>query len=160
LLENNETNRLEIIRILRRWRPKLVISHHPEDRHPDHRKASQLVEDAFFYSGLRKIDTGQEPWRAPMRLEFYNNSAPDRQPSLIVDVSDSFSRKMDAIHCYKSQIYNPQYEGEQTYISSPEYLEQIEIRARYFGGQIGVHYAEPFHAVSPLCVQDPLTLMR
>ena len=159
-LDNNEENRLQIIRVLRKWRPRVVAYHHSYDRHPDHRKASQLVNDAFFYSHLRSLNTGQEPFRTQGRFQFFNNTLPDRAPSFIVDVSDVFERKVEAIKAYRSQFHNPEYQGaqsgEETFISSPEFFEMIEVKARFWGGMIGVRYGEPYVAPDPIGVADPI----
>ncbi len=159
LLENTEANRLKVIGALRRWSPRLVLHPHPFDRHPDHRKANRLAEDAYFYCHLARVETGTPPFRPQGRLLFFNHSAPDRPPSFIVDVTDHFERKMDALRAYRSQFHNPDYPAEETYISSKEFHEQIEVRARYFGGLIGVRYGEPFFLPDPLAVDDPVTLI-
>lgn len=159
-VENTEENRLAVIRLLRHRRPRLVLYAHPLDRHPDHRKASRLVEDAFFYSHLAKIDTGQEPFRPEGRFQFFNNSIPAEPPSFIVDVTETFGRKIEALRAYRSQFHNPDYPGEETFISSRFFFEQIEARARYFGGQIGVKYGEPYHLPQPPAVADPIALLN
>lgn len=162
LLENTEANRLEIIRVLREWRPRIVACHYPHDRHPDHRKAAAIVGDAFFYSHLRMIDTGQERHRAAQRIHFFNNTTPAEKPSFILDISDVFERKMAAIRAYQSQFHNPEYrashEENQTFISSPEFFEQIEVKARFWGGMIGARYGEPYLAPEPLGVLDPFSI--
>jgi bacillithiol biosynthesis deacetylase BshB1 len=154
LLENTPANRLEVVRVLRQWRPRIVLHHHPHDRHPDHRKSSVLVADAFFYAGLSQIETGQPPHRPSSRLLFFNNTIPDESPSFVVDVTETFQQKIQALRAYESQLYNPDYPGTETYISSPEYFEQIEVRARHFGGLVGVRYGEPYRATSPLVIRD------
>lgn len=159
LLENSEKNRLEVIQVLRRWRPRLALYHHSFDRHPDHRKANRLVEDAFFYCHMPRLETAAPPFRPRGRLLFFNNSIPEQPPSFIVDVTDFFDRKMESVRAYRSQFHNPDYPGEETYISSPDFLESIEVRARFFGGLIGVRYGEPFFSPDPLSVEDPLTLI-
>jgi len=159
LLENTEPNRLAIIEVLRRWRPRLVLQPHPFDRHPDHRKASRLCEDAFFYSHLTRVGEGQPPHRPEGRLMYLNNSVPDVSPSFIVDITEFFDRKMEAIGAYRSQFFNPDYGAEETYISAHEFHEQIQVRARYFGGLIGVRYGEPFVLPVPLAVDNPVALL-
>lgn len=156
-LENTEANRLAIIRIVREWRPRLVIHHDTEiDRHPDHGKAGALARDAVFYSRLKAFDTGQPPFAPGGRMTFQYNGPASVTPTMVVDISDTFATKMDALRAYRSQFYNPSYAGEETYISSREFMEQIEVRARFFGGLIGVRYGEPFWATAPLLVRDPL----
>ena len=160
LLENSHANRLEIVRLVRRFRPRLVAYHHPVDRHPDHRKASRLVEDALFYARLGRIDTGQPPHKPHGRLLFYNNSLPPEPPSFIADVTAGFPQKIEALRAYRSQFHNPDYAGEATYISSSGYFEQIEARARYYGGFIGVRFGEPYSVVQPVGVRNPVAFLR
>ncbi|MBN1867115.1 bacillithiol biosynthesis deacetylase BshB1 [Candidatus Sumerlaeota bacterium] len=160
LLDNTEDNRLEIVRVLRRWRPRFVLHHNPFDRHPDHRKACRLVEEAFFYSHLAKIETDAPPHAPTGRFMFLNNSHAGQIPAFIVDISgEVFERKMAAIRAYRSQFHNPDRKGEETYISSMEFLEQIEVRARYFGGMIGAKHGEAFQAPEPLAFSDPSCLI-
>lgn len=156
-LENTESNRLAIIRVLREWRPRLVIHHDPKiDRHPDHGKAGALARDAVFYARLKALDTGQPPFAAAGRMTFQYNGPASVSPSVVADITETFAAKMEALRAYRSQFYNPSYGGEETYISSREFMEQIEVRARFFGGLIGVRYGEPFWATAPLLVRNPL----
>lgn len=157
-VENTEANRLEVIRVVRRWRPRVVLHGHPLDRHPDHHKGCLLVQDACYYSGLARLETEQPPWRPEKRLQFFNNTLPSESPSFIADITPFFSRKLDALRAYRSQFHNPDYDGPETYISTREFFDQIEIRARFYGGQIGVRYGEPFRVPDPLGLQDPLSL--
>jgi bacillithiol biosynthesis deacetylase BshB1 len=158
LLENTEANRLEIIRVLRDWCPRVVLYHSPQDRHPDHRKASQLIRDTLFYSRVQKIETGQEPFAPTAGFQFFNTSPGKIPPSFIVDITDTFERKTAALDAYRSQFHNPDYGGRETYISSKEFREQIEIRSRYFGGLVGVRHGEPYYSVGPLPLTDPIAL--
>ncbi len=158
LVENTEANRLEVIRVLREWRPRVVLHGHPLDRHPDHRKGCLLVQDACYYSGLARVETGQPPWRPEKRLEFLNNTLPSEPPAFIVDITPFFPRKIESLRAYRSQFHNPDYDGPQTFISTREFFDQIEVRARFYGGQIGVRYGEPFMTTSPLGLTSPLAL--
>ena len=81
------------------------------------------------------------------------------EPSFIVDISEQHETKMKAINCFKSQIFNPNYQGEQTYISSPEYIESIEVRSRYYGGLIGKKHGEPFLIREMIEIDDVMTLL-
>lgn len=159
LVENTEANRLELIDALRRWSPRLVLHPHPHDRHPDHRKASELSQDAYFYSHLARLETAAPPFRPQGRLLYFNNSLPESPPSFIIDITEQFERKMEALSAYRSQFYNPDYPAEETFISSKAFHEQIELRARYFGGLIGARCGEPFFLPDPLAVDDPLALI-
>ncbi|MFW6303309.1 MAG: bacillithiol biosynthesis deacetylase BshB1 [Candidatus Sumerlaeota bacterium] len=156
LLENTAENRKALIRQIRRWQPRIWLYLHPFDRHPDHRKASKIVEDAFFYCHLANLDVPEEPYYPGGRFRCFNNTAPEEMPSFFVDVSDTFETKLEALRAHRSQFYNPEYQGVETYISSRDFFEHIKVRARYFGGLAGVRYAEAFSAPQPLLFDDPL----
>ena len=113
---------------------------------------------AAFLAGLSKLDTGQESSHRPEKLAYYMCHY-EFTPSFIVDVTAQHERKMEAVHCFRSQVYNPDYPGEQTLISSPEYLESIETRSRYYGWQIRKKYGEPFLMRESLEVNDIMSLV-
>lgn len=146
-LQNDEAHQLEIIKRLRKYKPEIVICNATEDRHPDHGKSSKLVSDACFLSGLMKVATShegiqQEAWR-PKAVYHY---VQDRQlkPDLLVDISAFMDKKEEALYAYKTQFHDPNSTEPQTYISSPEFFNNIRNRAIDLGRQIGVKYAEPF----------------
>ncbi|WMJ74406.1 bacillithiol biosynthesis deacetylase BshB1 [Cytophagaceae bacterium ABcell3] len=143
----DEDHLLSVIRIIRKFQPEIVIANAIEDRHPDHGRASDLVAEASFLSGLRKIKTSldgesQAAWRPRKVYNFIQ----DRyiKPDLIVDISDFWDEKVKSILAYKSQFYNPENDEPETYISSPEFLKFVEARAMEYGHYIGVKYGEGF----------------
>lgn len=145
--QNDEKHQKEIIRIIRHFRPEIVICNAPSDRHPDHGRASQLVSDACFYAGLTKISTQwvgktQEVWRP--RFVYHYIQYHDLKPHILVDVSSYMDLKMESIKAHQSQFYNPHSNEPQTLISQPEFLENVINRASYYGQYIGVKYAEGF----------------
>jgi len=145
---NDEAHQMELIRVLRTYRPEVVIGNILEDRHPDHGKAGWLIYDACFLSGLRQIKTvdaagnEQEKWRPKMLLHYIQ----DRfyEPDIIIDISDVWEERMDAIKAYKTQFHDPSSKEPQTYLSNPEFIEALSARARLLGKRIGVKYAEGF----------------
>jgi N-acetylglucosamine malate deacetylase 1 len=143
-LASEEGARLAVIREIRDLRPALVLLPYWEDRHPDHPAASRLIQDAVFLSGLRRVETGQEPHR-PSELLYYMASW-EFEPSFIVDISDVMEEKKKAIRCYESQVFNASYQGreEQTYISSEHFWELLLARAAHYGRLIGKRFGEPF----------------
>lgn len=157
-IELSRENKIKVVKAIRKYRPRLVLLPYWEDRHPDHAHTGQLVYEAAFIAGLSKLHTGQ-PSHRPEKLLYYMCHH-QFDPSFVVDVTDQYERKMEAIHCFKSQIYNPEYPGEQTLISSPEYLESIETRSRYYGWLIGKKYGEPFLMKEMLEIQDIMTLVQ
>jgi bacillithiol biosynthesis deacetylase BshB1 len=138
--------RLPLIQLIRRTRPRLVLAPHCQDRHPDHAAAGKLVEEACFFAGVRKIGTG-EPHR-PERLYSYMIHRPFT-PSFVVDISAVWTRKMAAVTAYKSQ-FQTDGSGPETAISRPNFLRLVEARAIYFGAMIGVAYGEPFYLPGPV----------
>jgi bacillithiol biosynthesis deacetylase BshB1 len=145
---NDEEHQLHIIQYIRKYRPEIVITNAPADRHPDHSRGNKLVSDACFLAGLRKIETKdeqgnpQEAWR-PKRVFFMIQ---DRQlePTFLVDISDSFEDKLKAIQAYKTQFFNADSEEPLTYIATSGFLEQIKYRDVLMGKRIGTRYAEGF----------------
>ena len=144
--KNDEDHQLEIIRIIRKYTPEIILSNALEDRHPDHGKAGDLINDAAFLSGLSKIRTenegeNQEAWRPRLLLQYIQ----DRyiKPDILIDITDFWEIKMQSISAYGTQFFNPEGENA-TYISSPDFLKVIEGRNRDFGKYINVTYAEGF----------------
>jgi len=156
--ENNKPYQLKVIETIRRFKPEIVITNAYHDRHPDHGRASDLVEDSAFLSGLRKIETfysgeKQQEWRPNIVLHFIQDNY--IKPDILVDITEFWDKKIDSIHAFGSQFYNPEWENEpQTYISSPEFIQVIEARAREYGKSIGVKYAEGFISRKMLGVND------
>lgn len=150
-----------LIETLRLWRPEIVLSPAPEDRHPDHGRAHRLVKDACFYSGLRRRATGlgTVPHRPGAVFSYMQHDAVF-EPSFVVDVTASWQTKIDALACYDSQLYKPDdsRDDPQTKIASREYALSVEGRARHFGQLVGAELGEPFWSRIPLAVNDLMDL--
>src|ERR1700743_2189327 len=148
LFQNIPAYQLKVIEVIRRYQPEMIITNAYHDRHPDHGRANELVEASAFLSGLRKIETKynnevQEAWRPNLVLHFIQDNY--IKPDILVDVTDHWDKKIASIRAFGSQFFNPDWQNEpQTYISSPNFIEVIEARAREFGKSIGVKYAEGF----------------
>jgi bacillithiol biosynthesis deacetylase BshB1 len=145
--KNDEEHQLALIRMIRKYQPEIILSNALHDRHPDHGKAGDLTNDACFLSGLAKIQTqldGEEQtaWRPGLVLQFIQDHY--IKPDIIVDITPYMDKKIDSVKAYKTQFFNPDLDEEQTYISSPEFLESIFGRAREFGKSIGATYGEGF----------------
>ena len=150
-------NKLKIIAVLRAHRPKIVFAPYWVDRHPDHEQASHLVRHAAYLAGLKKIETGQPPFR-PYRVIYYQTRF-EFTPSFIVDISGAHEQKMMAIRAYESQFHRPgqpEASGEGTLIGRPEFLDTIVTRARHYGAQIGAAFGEPFLVREALKLEDPV----
>jgi N-acetylglucosamine malate deacetylase 1 len=146
-LQNDKVHQLKIIETLRKYQPEIILCNAPQDRHPDHGRSARLVSDAAFLSGLMKIETSvngmqQQPWRPKYVFHYIQ----DRflQPDFVVDITEVFETKLEAIKAYATQFHNPGVEGPQTYISTPDFLDSIIYRAKMLGKMIGVKYAEGF----------------
>ncbi len=144
---NDEEHQLAIIKMIRKYRPAIVLANAKYDRHPDHGKTAELVRDACFLSGLAKIETKlkgkkQEAFR-PKGVYHYQQAL-HQQADFAVDISDYFDKKMECIRAFKSQFHNPASKEKSTFISSPEFLEFVKSRDIYYGVPIGVKYAEAF----------------
>lgn len=141
--ENNQANQLRVIEILRKYQPDVVLCNAPSDRHPDHGRASELVKESCFLSGLRKIVTGDlEAWRPNVvyaYMQFYHFN-----PDFIYDISDVIELKMKSIKAHKSQFFNPKSNEPQTLIASEHFLNNIQYRASEYGIQAGFAYGEAF----------------
>lgn len=144
---NDKTHQLELIKMIRKYQPEMVLCNAIHDRHIDHGKGSQLVSDACFLSGLMKIETewdgkAQIKWR-PKHVYHYiqwNNIKPD----IVVDVSGFMEKKIEAVAAYKTQFFDPESEAPQTPISSKNFTDSIDYRARDLGRLIGTEHAEGF----------------
>ncbi len=146
---NTQECQLKVIAAIRKFQPEIVITNAYHDRHPDHGRANELVEASAFLSGLRRVETfeggqAQEPWRPTQVLHFIQ----DRyiKPDIIVDVTEFWDKKIESVYAYSSQFHSPDYNEDepQTYISSPDFIEQINGRGREFGKSINTKYGEGF----------------
>jgi bacillithiol biosynthesis deacetylase BshB1 len=156
-VEGTWENKLKIIGVLRAHRPKIVFAPYWVDRHPDHEEASRLVRQAAYLSGLKKIETGQPPFR-PHKVIYYQTRF-EFTPTFIVDISGVHGVKMSAVRAYESQFHRPgqaESGSEETLIGRPEFLDSIETRARHYGAQIGAMFGEPFLVREAIRVEDPV----
>lgn len=155
---NDEEHKKRLVARIRKYRPKIVLTNAEEDRHPDHGKASNLVEEACFWSGLANIETFDEEGnpQAPHRPHRVYHFIQSRSitPDFYVDITDFHDTRVEAYKAFKSQLFDPASNEPQTYISSPDFLTMLEARAREYGNRIGVKYAEGFTARGFLGVKD------
>ncbi|WP_461129626.1 bacillithiol biosynthesis deacetylase BshB1 [Spirosoma aerophilum] len=160
---NDEEHQLALIPIIRQFKPDIILTNTPDDRHPDHGRAAQLVADACFYSGLRQIKTvgkDGQPQEAH-RPKFIYNFIQDRSltPDFIVDITPYWAGKLAAIKAYKSQFFNPESTEPQSYISGEPFMKFLESRMREHGHMIGVEFGEGFISKRMLGVQDIFSLV-
>ncbi|MGO3164204.1 MAG: bacillithiol biosynthesis deacetylase BshB1 [Sphingobacteriaceae bacterium] len=156
--ENNQTDQLPVIRAIRKYRPEIVVTNALEDRHPDHGRASRLVNDSLFLAGLRRVVTEldgepQEAFRPRLQLQLIQDQY--IQPDILVDITDYWDIKERSVLAYTSQ-FNVAAEDDQprTYISNPEFIASTKARAQELGRSIQVKYAEGFTSRKLLGVKD------
>ncbi len=154
-LENTLAARMTLATELRRLQPRLLILPYWEARHPDHAKASELGYEAAFLAGLRKLDQYTEPHR-PRKI-LYASQYANVPPSLVVDITSQFDRRMEALLAYRSQ-YGAQQEGSDLFPGEGEIRERLATVARFYGNLIGVKYGEPFVVKEPVAVEDVMQL--
>lgn len=160
--KNNEKHQLEVIRMIRKYQPDIVLCNAIDDRHIDHSKGSKLVSDACFLSGLLKIETSydgkiQEPWRP--KVVYHYIQWKNIEPDFVVDISGFMDIKMKSILAYESQFYNPDTKEPETPITSKNFLDSVQYRAQDLGRIIGVDYAEGFTVERYLAVSSLGNLM-
>jgi bacillithiol biosynthesis deacetylase BshB1 len=159
---NDETHQLEIIKMIRKYQPKIVLCNAFDDRHIDHGKGSNLVSDACFLSGLMKIKTeyegnNQEVWRPKLVYHYiqWKNLIPD----FVVDISGFNDKRLAAILAYESQFYNSNSNEPETPIATKNFMESLNYRVQDFGRLIGTDYAEGFMVERYLAVNSLEDLM-
>ena len=154
---NDKNHQLEIIKMIRKYQPEIVLCNAVDDRHIDHPKGSSLVSDACFLSGLLKIETeiggeSQKKWR-PKQVYHYIQWK-NIEPDFVVDVSDFIDVKQKAVLAYSTQFYDPKSNEPQTPITSKNFTESINYRAKDLGRLIGVEYAEGFTSERYVAVEN------
>jgi N-acetylglucosamine malate deacetylase 1 len=145
--QNDEAHQRILIAAIRKYQPEIVLCNAPTDRHPDHGRSAKLVADACFLSGLQKIETthngkAQQQWRPKYVFNYVQDKM--LQPDFVIDVTAVFEKKLDSIRAYGTQFYSADSKEPQTYISTPNFLESVIYRHKWFGKIIGVEYAEGF----------------
>ena len=146
-LNNTEEYQMEVVKMIRKYQPEIVLANAIDDRHPDHAKAAKLVSDACFLAGLIKIDTNlngetQKAWRPKQIFNYiqWKNVTPD----FVIDISDFMEKKIEACLAYKTQFYDPNSKEPMTPIATKEFLESLTYRAQDLGRLSGVAFAEGF----------------
>ena len=154
---NDETHQLEVIKMIRKYQPEIVLCNAIEDRHIDHGKGSQLVSDACFLSGLMKIETqldgaNQKAWRP--KLVYHYIQWNDIKPDFVVDITGFTDKKVASILAYKSQFHDPNSKEPESPITSKNFLESLNYRTQDLGRLVGVAHAEGFTVERYLAVNS------
>lgn len=160
--ENNTAHKLEVIKIIRKYRPEIVLCNAVEDRHIDHGRGAKLVSDACFLSGLLKIETilngeKQEAWR-PKHV-FHYIQWKNLKPDFVVDISGYMDKKLESVLAYRSQFYDKDSKEPETPISSSNFLDSITYRAKDMGRLINTEHAEGFNVERQVAVNSIFDLI-
>lgn len=155
----DDESRTKLVRVLRRLKPKIILTHQDGDPHPDHNHIVGLVRESARLASMRKYDEdfGQE--RITVPIVAHNVFSRHTVPTFIVDVSEFLEQKMEAIKAHRSQFYNPDSKEPETRLTSEGFLGELENRSRYFGSLIGATAGEPFFVREALNVEDPIALL-
>jgi len=152
----SETARTALVRVIRQYKPKVVLTTHEDDPHPDHASTSVIVRQAARLATMRRYDEEAGLGAVPMPAIMHSLFSRRIVPSFIVDVSDFVEEKMNSIRAYGSQFYDASSKEPVTRISERGFLEEIQSRMAYFDALIGVSAREPFYVREALNVEDPL----
>jgi N-acetylglucosamine malate deacetylase 1 len=154
-----EEARTALVRIIRDHRPRVLVTTHWDDPHPDHANTCKIVREAARLATMARYDEAGNQKPVSMPAIMHSLFSRHVVPSFIVDVSGFVEEKMAAIKAHASQFYSPESKEPTTRISEPGFLNQIEYRMRYFGSLIGVSAGEPFYVREALNVDDPVGLL-
>ena len=155
----DDESRTKLVRVLRRLKPKVILTHQYDDPHPDHNHIAQLVREAARLASMRKYDEDFGLERTNVPIVAHNVFSRLLAPSFIVDVSEFLDQKMQSIKAHKSQFHNPESSEPETRLTNAGFLDELENRSRYFGSLIGTAAGEPFYVREALNIDDPIALL-
>jgi len=158
---NDEEHQLEVVKMIRKYQPEIVLANAPADRHPDHGKGGELVKIAAFLAGLKKVETEhngerQEAYRPRLVLHYIQFQS--LKPDVIINIGEHIHTKMKAIEAYRSQFYDPDSKEPETVISSKNFLDSIRYRSQDWGRLIGKDFGEGFVSSQDLGLEDLMQL--
>jgi bacillithiol biosynthesis deacetylase BshB1 len=155
----DDPSRTKLVRVLRRLKPKVLLTHQEGDPHPDHSHIAQLVRESARLASMRNYDgeTGDE--KIPVPIVAHNVFSRRSDISFVVDISDFLEDKMAAIRAHRSQFYDPDSNEPETRLTAKHFLSELETRSRYYGSLIGVDAGEPYFVREVLNIDDPIELL-
>ena len=162
--ENNLENQLVLIEIIRKYQPNIVLCNSRRDRHIDHGKANQLVNDSCFLSGLNKIETidengkNQKSWRPQLILEYIQWN--EVKPDIVINITGYLDKKIEAVRAYKSQLFDSKNNKNNTPISTENFLNSVKYRAQNLGRLIGTEAGEGFTSRQLLAIKELDSLIK
>lgn len=154
-----EESRSALVRVIRSHKPKVLMTTHWDDPHPDHSNTARIVREAARLATMALYDKGAKQQPVPMPSIMHSIFSRLVVPSFIVDVTEFMDEKMAAIRAHESQFYREESTEPATRISAAGFLEEIEYRMRYYGSLIGARAGEPFYVREALNVDDPIALL-
>lgn len=154
-----DVERTAMVKMLRKLKPRVILTHQLGDPHPDHDHIAQLVRESARLSSMKRYDeeTGDEKIAVPMVA--HNVFSRQVVPSFVVDISEHLEEKMAAIKAYRSQFYDPTSNEPETRLTNKNFLDELENRSRYFGSLIGVTAGEPYFVRETLNIDDLIELL-
>jgi N-acetylglucosamine malate deacetylase 1 len=156
-IQNTPETRAKVAVVIRRLKPSIVITHSPHGRHPDHPMVAQLVRDACFVAGLKMVEPKVPAHRPRKVLHALSFREDNQKPTFVVDISESFEKKLEAIACYKSQFGEAVQAGE-VYPNGEPLGDLIRHHAAHYGSLIRRRYGEPFYTTETMRVDDVASL--
>jgi bacillithiol biosynthesis deacetylase BshB1 len=156
-IQNTPETRAKLAVVIRRLQPKVVITHSLHGRHPDHPMVAQLVRDACFVAGLKMIEPSTPAYRPLKVIHALSFREDNQKPTFVVDISESFEKKLQAIAAYESQFGEAVQAGE-VYPNGEPLLDLIRHHAAHYGSLIRSRYGEPFYTTETMRVEDVSTL--
>jgi N-acetylglucosamine malate deacetylase 1 len=155
----DDASRTAMVRVLRRLKPRVVLTHQLDDPHPDHDHIARLVRESARLSSMRNYDPDTRDEKIAVPIVAHNIFSRTLHPSFIVDISEFLEDKMGAIRAHRSQFHDPDSSEPETRLTSAGFLDELENRSRYFGSLIGTAAGEPFFVREALNVEDPVSLL-
>ncbi|MEO8574618.1 MAG: bacillithiol biosynthesis deacetylase BshB1 [Pyrinomonadaceae bacterium] len=155
----DDGSRTKLVRVLRQLKPRVILTHQTDDPHPDHNHISQLVRESARLASMKRYDEATGNEKIPVPNVAHNIFSRLVRPSFVVDISDFLEEKMAAIRAHRSQFYTPGSTEPETRLTSRTFLDELEMRSRYFGSLIGTSAGEPFYVREALNINDPIDLL-
>ncbi|HMJ08860.1 MAG TPA: bacillithiol biosynthesis deacetylase BshB1 [Pyrinomonadaceae bacterium] len=155
----DDESRTKLVKVLRRLKPKVILTHQDADPHPDHNHIVRLVRESARLASMRRYDESSGEDKIPVPNIAHTVFSRNVNPSFIVDISDFLDEKMAAIRAHSSQFYSEKSTEPETRLTGKGFLDELESRSRYFGSLIGVAAGEPFYVREALNVNDPVELL-
>jgi len=155
-IRDRDDARIALVGVIRRLRPRVVLAPWRDDLHPDHAGAGELAYRSFYLTGIRLFAPASAPAYRPAMLGYYMGHTPF-EPSIVVDISAVWERKLELVRAYGSQFHRPGVSGPPTKISRPDFVAFLEGRAREHGLRAGVTFGEPIRWQDPPAVADPVS---